>query len=311
MEISHLHITLLLFFAIFVGLKLSLPRNSKIPEIYLRFVILSGSSAIVLTPFVWLLCAAFKSNEALFQFLFLPSPTEISNQTINLGNFVRLFSDARETVHGKVYFIEYIFNSIFLATATTIAQLLFCSMGGYALAKLEFRGKRLLMFFMLGTMMLPTMILLAPMYEMMVRIGWIDTYWALIVPGAANAFGMFLFRQAITGVPNDLIEAGRLDGCTEFSIYWNLVMPLVRPMSGAFCLICFLASWNNFLGPQIFIQSTEKLTLPVVLSQYVGVYSVQYGVFLAGTLIAIIPPAILFFALQKEFIVGLTSGAVK
>lgn len=159
--------------------------------------------------------------------------------------------------------------------------------------------------------MLPGMILLAPMYEMLVRIDWIDTYWALIIPGSANAFGMFLFRQAIIGVPKDLIEAGRIDGCSEFKIYWNLIMPLVRPMSGAFCLICFLGSWNNFLGPQIFIQSPEKLTLPVVLSQYIDVYKTEYGVFLAGTLIAIIPPAILFFTLQKEFISGLTSGAVK
>ena len=124
-------------------------------------------------------------------------------------------------------------------------------------------------------------------------------------------FGIFLFRQAILGVPDDLIEAGRIDGCGEFRIYLTLVMPLVRPMTGAFCLISFLGAWNAFLGPNIFLQTQSKLTLPVVLNQYIGEYTQQYGVFLAGTLLAIIPPAILFFALQREFISGLTSGAVK
>jgi ABC-type glycerol-3-phosphate transport system permease component len=113
------------------------------------------------------------------------------------------------------------------------------------------------------------------------------------------------------GVPNDLLEAGRIDGCGEFRIYLQLAMPLVRPMTGAFCLISFLGSWNSFLAPNIYLQTQSKLPLPVVLNQYIGEYAQHYGVFLAGTLLAIIPPAVLFFALQREFISGLTSGAVK
>jgi ABC-type glycerol-3-phosphate transport system permease component len=112
-------------------------------------------------------------------------------------------------------------------------------------------------------------------------------------------------------VPDELIEAGRIDGCSEFRIYLTLVMPLVRPMTGAFCLISFLGAWNAFLGPSIFLQSQDKLTLPIVLNQYITVFKQQYGVFLAGTLLAIIPPAALFLLLQREFISGLTSGAVK
>ncbi len=138
-----------------------------------------------------------------------------------------------------------------------------------------------------------------------------DTYKALIIPGAVSAFGIFLFRQAMFNVPNELLEAARIDGCSEFRIYLTLVMPLVRPMSGAFCLISFMGAWNAFLGPNIFLTSQAKLTLPVVLNQYMGTYVEHYGIFLAGTLIAMIPPAILFFSLQKEFISGLTSGAVK
>jgi ABC-type glycerol-3-phosphate transport system permease component len=138
-----------------------------------------------------------------------------------------------------------------------------------------------------------------------------DTYRALLIPGAVSVFGIFLFRQAMVGVPDDLIEAGRIDGCGEFRIYLTLVMPLVRPMTGAYCLISFLAAWNAFIGPNIFLQSYSKLTLPVILNQYISVYQQQYGVFLAGTLLAILLPALLFLSLQREFIAGLTSGAVK
>jgi ABC-type glycerol-3-phosphate transport system permease component len=138
-----------------------------------------------------------------------------------------------------------------------------------------------------------------------------DSYKALLIPGAVSVFGVFLFRQAMLDVPDELIEAGRIDGCSEYRIYLTLVMPLVRPMIGAFCLISFLGNWNSFLAPNIYIQTQRALTLPVVLNQYIGEYQQQYGVFLAGTLIAILPPAILFFALQREFISGLQSGALK
>jgi multiple sugar transport system permease protein len=164
---------------------------------------------------------------------------------------------------------------------------------------------------MLASLTIPGVVLLAPNYELIYHLGWMDSYKALLIPGAVSVFGIFLFRQAIIGVPDDIIEAGRIDGCGEFRIYLQLVMPLVRPMSGAFCLVAFLGAWNSFLGPNIFLQSQDKLPLPVVLNQYVGEYQQQYGVFLAGTLLAIVPPAILFLILQREFISGLTSGAVK
>ena len=240
----------------------------------------------------------------------LPPLAEWSKETLNLRNFASLFQ-GEQTIAGTVYFWEYIVNSLFLAAATNVIQTFFSSLGGYALAKYNFGGKNIIMLFMLTSMMIPGILLLAPVYKLIVNIRWVDTYWALLIPGACSVFGMFLFRQAIVGVPNELIEAGRIDGCSEFSIYLKLVMPLVRPMTGAFCLVTFLGSWNNFLGPQIFIHTRAKLTLPVILSQYMDVYTQQYGVFLAGTLLAIIPPAILFFCLQREFISGLSSGAVK
>lgn len=234
----------------------------------------------------------------------------MSEKTLNFGNFRKLLAgDA--SIQGTVYFWQYVLNSVFLATTTTLLQLLFCSAGGYALAKYHFRGKGVLMSFMLGSMMVPGVLLFAPVYEMMVELQLVDTFRGLILPGIASAYGIFLFRQACLSVPSELIDAGRIDGCGELRIYFTLVMPLVRPMSAAFCLVTFLGSWNSFFGPSIFLQSQENMTLPVILNRYISLYNNEYGVFLAGTLLAIVPPAILFFALEKEFISGLTSGAVK
>jgi len=307
---NKVHIVLIVLAGIYFVLKICTPRRSKLPAGYMRYTGLTIIGVVVLAPFFWLICAAFKDPDVLMQYTFLPPVGEWSRETLNLSNFKKLF-EPKVTPQGNVYFWQHILNSIFFASTTTVVQLFFCSLGGYALAKYSFRGRGLLIAFMLGTMMIPPMLFLAPVYKLIVKIGWVDTYWALIVPGAANAFGMFLFRQAIVGIPNDLIEAGRIDGCSEFSIYLRLVMPLVRPMSGAFCLIVFLGTWNSFLGPQIFLHSESKLPLPVILNQYFGVYQQEYGVFLAGTLLAIIPPAILFFVLQREFIGGLASGAIK
>ena len=307
---------------------------------YARLATLLLVAAVMLLPFAWLVSAAFKDGKVLNEYALLPPPTQwVGRQvlvdgkveplaslpaeqaaaavekgddftTLNTDNFATLFN-ARETSQGTVTFWRYIVNSLFLASATTILSLIFSSMGGYALAKYRFPGQNAILTFMLASLTIPGVVLLAPNYQIIDSLGWMDTYWALLIPVSASAFGIFLFRQALLGVPDDLVEAGRIDGCGEFRIYLQLAMPLVRPMTAAFCLITFLAAWNSFLQPNIFLQTQSKLTLPVVLNQYIGQYAQQYGVFLAGTLIAIIPPAVLFLLLQKEFIAGLTSGAVK
>ena len=302
-----LHWILAALAIVFVAL---LPLSRKAAGSYARFALLAAAGTIMLMPFVWLVCAAFKDKAVLNEYTVLPPPAKISTDTINLDNFRTLLTD-KDTVQGPVSFWRYVVNSLVLASAATALGTLFCSMGGYALAKYRFRGRGPLLAFMLATLTIPGMALLAPNFEVIWRLGWMDSYKALLLPGAASVFGIFLFRQAILGVPDDLIEAGRIDGCSEFRIYLSLVMPLVRPMTGAFCLISFLGAWNAFIAPNVYLQTQSKLPLPVVLNQYVGEYAQHYGVFLAGTLLAIIPPALLFFALQKEFISGLTSGAVK
>lgn len=328
--------------ALLVGIGAIFPLSRKRALSFARNTCLLGICAIMLLPFVWLACAAFKDKSVLNEFTFLP-PTwtwnedvvrrdidgksqlvavanlpasdvpkadDVVHGTLNVNNFRKLF-EPKPTVSGPVTFWRYLANSLFLASAGTIVSLFFCSLGGYALAKFNFRGKPALLTFMLASLTVPGVLFLAPNFEIIWRFGWMDSYASLLVPGAVGAFGIFLFRQAMMDVPTDLIEAGRIDGCGEFRIYFQLVLPLVRPMIGAFCLISFLGAWNSFLGPNIYLQSQHKLTLPVVLNQYIGEYAQQYGVFLAGTLIAIIPPAILFFALQRDFISGLQSGALK
>jgi ABC-type glycerol-3-phosphate transport system permease component len=283
---------------------------------YARWVALGLASLVMLAPFFWLAAAVFKDKSVFNEYVFFPPLREWSTRTINLDNFVQLFRGGRRGPRGTISsgavpFWQYVLNSTVYATVGTVAQLFFASLGGYALAKCEFRGKRSLMIFMLGSMTIPPALLLAPLYKMVVDLGMVDSLLGLIVPGMVNAYGIFLFRQACMTIPDEMLDAGRIDGCGEFTIYYRLAMPLVRPMAAAFCLMSFLWHWNAFFAPNVFLQSQENLTLPVVLNMYINDYNQDYGIFLTGTAIAMAPPAVLFFALQKEFIRGLTAGAVK
>jgi multiple sugar transport system permease protein len=300
-------LTLLVLLVVFIVL---LPISTRLATRYARVTLLLVVGTVMMLPFVWLVCAAFKDKAVMNEYTFLPPVQKIDSSTINLDNF-RTLLEPTPTVQGPISFWRYVCNSILLAGGGTFISMVFSSMGGYALAKYRFRGRGGVVTFMLASMTIPGILLLAPQFEVIWRLGWMDTYRALLIPGAVSVFGIFLFRQAMVGVPDDLIEAGRIDGCGELRIYLTLVMPLVRPMTGAYCLISFLAAWNAFIGPNIFLQSHSKLTLPVILNQYISVYQQQYGVFLAGTLLAILLPALLFLSLQREFIAGLTSGAVK
>jgi len=209
-------------------------------------------------------------------------------------------------------FGRYLLNSFFLTSAGTSISLILSSLGGFALAKYNFKGKHALLILMLATMMIPGSVLLAPSYELICKMGMMNSYLGILLPGAVGAFGMLLFRQAMLGIPDDLLEAARIDGCSEVRIYWNIVMPVVRPMSGAFCLMSFMGGWNSFLWPMIVLQSENLFTVPIALSQTIGLQGDNlYGLLMAGTFLGVLPPAVLFFMLQKEFIAGLTAGAVK
>lgn len=250
----------------------------------------------MLTPLVWLVAATTKGPDDLFHYLFFAP-------RLSGYNFAQLFE--------QIPYVRFMANSLFVAGATVMVQLFFSSLGGFALAKYEFKGKKLIMVLMLATMMIPAQVMLAPMYELIYKMGLVDSHLGLIIPGAVSVFGMFLFRQAMLDLPDDLLQAGRIDGCTELRLYWDVVLPVSRPMIGAFCLIAFMGSWNNFLWPQIVLHSQHLFTLPIGLNQMVGLYAQDYGSMMAGTFLAVVPVVVLFFILQKEFISGLTAGAVK
>ncbi len=277
-------------------------RVRRSMETILLHLLVIALAGIALLPFAWLIAASLKTGEDLFRYSFLPWDN-LGRMT--LDNFRKLF--------GGQPFFRWMLNSIFLASVTTGLVVTLSSLGGFALAKYQFRGKQVLMGVMLGTMLLPGVVLLPGSYMLMYHIGWINSYLALIVPGAVSVFGMFLFMQGMKQVPDELLQAGRIDGCSELRLWWEIALPIVRPMIGAFTLLSFLASWNSYLWPQIILQNEALYTLPIGLANMLGVpeYRTEYGVLMAGTLLSILPVIVLFFALQRDFISGLSSGAIK
>src|SRR5882672_6605109 len=262
------------------------------------YALLFAIAALTLVPLVWLIAATLKGPDDLFHYSFFPPLNRFTTH-----NYEELFS--------KMPFFRHLMNSTFIASTTVIVQLFFSSLSGFALSKYNFRGKNIVMILMLGTMMIPGQVLMAPLYELIYRLGLVDSYLGLIIPGAVSVFGIFLFRQSILQVPDELLHAARLDGCSEFRIYWEIVMPVSRPMIGAFCLISFMGTWNSFLWPQIILHHRERFTLPIGMNQLVGLQQQQYGALMAGTFLSVLPVVLLFILLQKEFVAGLTAGAVK
>ena len=271
------------------------------------YSILSILAAIILIPFAYLFSASIKTSNDFFSSLFLPAGHGlfgIAWDRLTLSNYIRLFT--------KLEFGAYTLNSFFFSSVISVLATLCSAMGGFALAKYEFRGRRALTDLVLAAIVIPPALLLAPTYQMLFHLGLLDTVMGLILPAIAPAFGVYLFRQAMLfGVPTELIEAARIEGCGEMRIFFIIALPLVRPMVGAFLLITFLATWNNFIGPQVVLQTPERFPLAVAIAQMKGTYSQDYGLLMAGTVVSVLPVLVLFLLLQREFIAGLTSGAVK
>lgn len=204
-----------------------------------------------------------------------------------------------------------LFNSIFITITYTILSLLLHSMAGYALAKFEFKGKNLIFSIILITLMIPLQVLLIPLFKMMNSIGWQNSYQAVIVPALANAFGIFLMRQNMISFPDSLIEAARIDGSGEFSIFFKIVLPTMRPAIGALGIYNFMAQWGNFMWPLIILSTKDKYTLPVALSALEGLQRKDFGVIMFGSTIATIPIMIIFLIFQRQFISGMLGGSVK
>jgi len=205
-----------------------------------------------------------------------------------------------------------LFNSFAIATIHTVLVLFFCSLGGYGFAKFVFPGRNGLFAFLLATLMVPGSIGIIPLFVVMRNLGWIDTWYPLIIPGVANAFGIFWMRQYIdSAIPSDLMDAARIDGAHEFRIYWNIVIPVITPALGALAILTFLGRWNDFQFPLLVLKDEAKYTLPVALSTLRSLRGTEIGVQILGAAGAIVPIMTVFLLASRQFIAGITAGAVK
>jgi len=277
----------------------SLRRQSDRMAPLVAYVLVVVGGLIMLAPFYFMFVFASHSRTEIFS---LPPPLFFGDDfPLN----VKILAD-------RIPFWRSLGWSLYVALASTGLTLLFCSMGGYAFAMFEFRFKKSLFLLVMGTMLLPSFLGMIPTFMIMDAFGWIDQPRALYIPGAASAFGIFLMRQFITAsIPRDLVEAARMDGCGELSIYWRIVLPLLKPALGTLGLITFIASWNNFIGPLIVMRSPEMYTLPLALRSMQSPVNTEWGAVMAGSAIATLPLLVLFAISSRRLIDGLTAGAVK
>jgi multiple sugar transport system permease protein len=208
-------------------------------------------------------------------------------------------------------FLTWFKNSFVVAAITSASVLFFDTLVGYTFAKLDFKGKNFLFILVLSTLMIPTEMLIIPWYIMTNRFGWTNTYWSLLFPGLTTAFGIFLMKQFFEGVPNDLLEAGRIDGLSEFGIFLRAALPLVKPALSALGIFTFLGNWNAFLWPVIVIDKPHLYTIPVGLALFSGESYNQWDLVMTGASIATLPVLIVFFIFQKQIIEGIHLTGIK
>jgi multiple sugar transport system permease protein len=253
-------------------------------------------------PLIWMMSASFKPLSEIYKY-----PPTVIPQHFTWGNYQRLFKDWP--------FWHWYVNSILVAITLTAAQLFFCSLAGFGFAKYQFRGNRPLFVVLLGSSMIPFPLLLIPLFIITSDLRWTDSYMALVIPFMAPALGIFLMRQFILSIPSELMESARIDGASEFGIYWRVMLPLMRPALATLAVLQFLGSWNNFLWPLTVLRKSENMTFPVGLNAMLGSVTAgsepPIGANMAGATLVTIPVILLFIAVQRHYIAGLTAASVK
>ena len=252
--------------------------------------------AMMVMPFVYMLSTSLKQNVEVYQLSLLPRvPT--------LANYRRLAAASG--------FPRWFLNSLVIAVLTTLSVLFFDSLVGYTLAKFRFRGRRLVFLAILSTLMIPTEMLVLPWYVMSKNLGWLDTYWGIMFPGMMTGFGTFLMKQFFESVPDELLEAARVDGLGEFGIWWRIAMPLVGPALSALAIFTFLGNWTAFLWPLISTTKRELYTLPVGLASFSGEFQTEWEMVMTGASVATLPMLLVFIALQKYIVRGVMLTGLK
>jgi multiple sugar transport system permease protein len=264
------------------------------------YTIVTIGALIMLGPFYFMFVFATHTNS---EILSLPPPVWFGSAFVDNFN---------ELLKRLPYFWDSVKWSVYVALMSTLLNLFFCSLAGFAFALYNFRGRNAMFAAVMATMLLPSFIGMIPTALTMTWLGWMDQPRALYVPGAVGALGIFMMRQYIeSATPRELIDAARIDGCSEFGIYWRIVLPLIGPALGTLGLITFIGSWNNFIGPLIVIRDPEMFTVPLALRSLQATGQVPWGVISMGAAIAVLPLLALFMFASRQLIEGLTAGAVK
>lgn len=261
-------------------------------------LLLIAGAVIMVTPFLWMVTTSLKTYLESMQI-----PPTIWPETWRFDNFARVFESAD--------FLRYYANTIFVTVLRTGAQLFLCSMAAYAFARLNFPFKNTLFLLILSVLMVPMQVILIPNYALLAQLGWIDTFYALIVPGMFSAFGVFLLRQFFMGIPRELDEAAIMDGCTHWGIYWRIILPNAKPALVALAIFTVLAAWNDFLWPLVMTNSADMRVLSVGIANFEGQYSTEYPLLMAAALMSTVPMLLMFLFLQKHLIAGIALGGVR
>jgi multiple sugar transport system permease protein len=260
--------------------------------------LLIGGAIIALFPLLWMLSVSFmQPGEASS----LPPPLLPSHAT--LANYRELF------VHAGMG--TYLLNSLLVSAAITLLSLSFNLMAGYAFAKLRFAGRERLFQALIGALVIPAQVAMLPLFLLLKYIGLVNSYAGVIVPGMATVFGIFLVRQYARGIPDELMEAARIDGASEWRIFLQIVMPLLKPIMVTLAIFSFLAAWNDFMWPLIVLTGQEHYTLPIGLASLAREHSQDSELMMAGSVVTVLPVLVLFLAMQRYYLEGLLLGSVK
>ena len=263
------------------------------------YLLLGIGIVLLVGPFIWMVLGSIKTTGELRQ---VP-PTWLP-QNPTLSNYTELLD--------RLNFARFFLNSTIVAAAVTAGNVIFCSMLGYALAKLSFPGKRILFGVVLGTLMVPFIVTFMPLFVLVANMGLVNTHAGLILPSLVGAFGVFLMRQFIGGIPDELLDAARVDGAGEHYIFWRIVMPLCGPAIATLTILTFLGSWNSFLWPLVVANTEDMYTLPVAIALFAtGQQETNIALLMAGSVVVIVPVLIVFIALQRYFTQGIAMTGIK
>jgi len=266
------------------------------PGRIVAFTLLLLGGVVMVTPIVFMLVTSLKDNSEIYELHFLPRAPTLDNYASILGR----------SPFGRWFLVSFT-----VATATTLSVLFFDSLVGYTLAKFRFAGRGIVFVAILSTLMIPTEMLVIPWYIMAKTMGWLDSIWGIMFPGMMTGFGVFLMRQFFLGVPDELIEAARVDGIGEFRIFWEVALPLVTPALSALAIFAFLGNWTAFLWPLIVTTSPNLYTVPVGLASLSGEFGTDWELIMTGSSIATIPTLIVFIVLQRNIINGIMLTGLK